>query len=107
MLEQGLFVLHELVQAAVELVALRQRGVLAQKIAESARGPPMAGAGAPRCRDRSAGSKSAFSGRSATRFPCGLAADAPARRRRAAIAPRDRAPASRSPNAAGGEARNP
>ena len=41
MLEQGLFVLHELVQAAVELVALRQRGVLAQKIAQSARVPPL------------------------------------------------------------------
>jgi len=41
MREQGLFVLQELVQAAVELVALRQPGVLAQEIAHGASVPPL------------------------------------------------------------------
>ena len=39
--EQRLLVLQKLVQAAVELVALRQRGVLAQKIAHGASIPPL------------------------------------------------------------------
>ncbi len=39
--EQGLLVLQKLIQAAVELVALRQPGVLAQKIADGAPVPPL------------------------------------------------------------------